>query len=318
MWTYKIKIAVCACSCVFFARTASIASDEGTNFINSLKTSKGDAFLLRLAEGALPGEVCQKIDKLLKDTQLVADVGGGITFYLLDPSGKDPLTRDLEERYFFDNIPIGILIDEDGKPVGRTIVTDDRKDTLIREIKRMRDLKARRDEAFAASDRSEKGHSVQLLDKGLSILPKNELGKYYQKEIQQILSGDDKDLAKKYQTILHEEQDRAIVEAALERLRRKMNSGKMDLQGIIAHLDEEKSKEGLSNEIKQKLEMHKFRYYSGSKNFDKALASLEEAFALAPKSELAGKIEGFKVRIQKAKATQEKTSEVPTPSPEPK
>ena len=294
------------------------ASSEGDEFFRNLKTSGKDALLIKITEGALSEEICKRIESLPKQEGLMKDLGESITIYVLDRSGKDPLTLDIEERYFFDNIPLGILIDQDGKPVGKTIITDDRKDYLMREIKRLRGFKQARDKAFAESAKSEKGYSVKLLDQGLNSLPKNELAKYYQKEVQQILQGDDPELVQKYQTILAGERDRSVVEAALDRLRRKVSGGSIDLQGIIAHLDEEKSKEGLSNEIKQKLEMHKFRYYSGSKNFDKALASLEEAFALAPKSELAGKIEGFKVRIQKAKATQEKTSEVPTPSPEPK
>ena len=116
-------------------------------------------------------------------------------------------------------------------------------------------------------------------------------------------------MVKKYQTILSTEKDRSVVEAALERLRQKLSGGNIDLAAIIAHLDEEKSKEGLNNEIKQKLEMHKFRYFAGAKDYDKALASLDEAFSLAPKSELAGKIEGFRMRTQKSKAQQDKTGQ---------
>ncbi len=308
---HKIRGVVYAVCWAFLAWVPSKAADEGSQFFNTLKTSKHDAFLLRLGTGALSEEVLQKIEKMLKDPQLVTDAGGKIRFYLLDRNDKDLLTQDLEEKYFFDSIPVGILVDEDGRPVGRTIVTDDRRDTLVREIRRMRDIKEIRDKAFAESAKSEKGFSVQLLDKGLDLLPKNELGKYYQKEVKQILDGDDPGLTKKYQTILHAEGDRSLLEAALERLRRKISAGTMDLPAIINTLNEEMSREGLSKEVKQKFEMHKFRYFATAKQYEKALASLDEAFKLAPESPFAEKIEGFRDRIRKAKNLQEKNPEEP-------
>ena len=85
----------------------------------------------------------------------------------------------------------------------------------------------------------------------------------------------------------------------------------MDLPAIITTLNEEMAKEGLSNELKQKLEMHKFRYFAAAKEYEKALASLDEAFKLAPESPLAPKIAGFRERIQKAKSIQEKKPEKP-------
>ena len=71
------------------------------------------------------------------------------------------------------------------------------------------------------------------------------------------------------------------------------------------------SREGLSKEVKQKFEMHKFRYFATAKQYEKALASLDEAFKLAPESPFAEKIEGFRDRIRKAKNLQEKNPEEP-------
>jgi len=317
MWQSTKRTFIIATCWVFCVGENGFTSPEGENFFKTLKDLKKDALLVRMVDGALTEEICQKIELSVKEEQFVADSGGNLLVYTLDRSGKDPVTRDLEEKYFFDNIPLAILIDEQGRPVGKTIITDSRKDSLLREIKRMRTLKETRDQAFADSAKSERGYSVKFLDQGLSILPKNELGKYYQKEVQQILQGDDPELVKNYQTILAEQRDRSIVEAALERLRRKISNGNLDLQGVIAFLDEEMSREGLSNEIKQKLEMHKFRYYSGSKNYDKALASLDEAYAFTPKSDLAGRIQGFRERILKAKSELEKNALKPVPKPVP-
>jgi tetratricopeptide (TPR) repeat protein len=310
-----ILIAVCL---VFLSGEYACASPEGEAFFRTLKESGGDALLVRLVDGTLSEELCQKIESSVKEAEVMEGSGGKLRFYLLDRGRKDPLTLDLEERYFFDSIPLAILIDENGKPLGKTIITDARPDTLLREIKRLRKNKEIRDKAFSEAAKSENGNALKLLDEGLNILPMNELERYYQKEIQQILRGGNPELVKKYQTILTSEKDRSIVEAALERLRRKTIEGNMDLEGVIAFLNEEQSREGLSKEIKQKLEMHKFRYYASSRNYEKALASLDQASALAPESGLVARIKVFRERILKAKSDRETNPAEPVPNPAPK
>lgn len=209
--------------------------------------------------------------------------------------------EELREQYSIQGYPTILLMDEKGRPFARTGYQAGGPENYVKHLDELLQARAKRDEAMASATNAEGADKAKALVAALDAMGLDDavVSTHYADVVEQIKASDPEDesgFVKKLET----NKKFADFESSLNGLARE---GKHDealelTNGVIDSGDFE-------GEKLQQAKMIKGMICAQMQDFDAALAALDEAKAVDPDSELGGRVDTFKERINQMKAAQE-------------
>lgn len=206
----------------------------------------------------------------------------------------------LQEQFGIQGFPTIVLADAEGRPYASTGYQEGGPEKYVGHLDELRKKRGVRDEALAKAGKAEGVEKAEALLAALDGLSDEMIAGCYGGVIEQIKAADPDDktgFAK-----------RAGQKAAMAEIEEKIGEffQKEDLDGALAYVDKAVAEKGLEGETKQQAMAMKIILRANQGKFDEALKTLEEVKAIAPDSELAGQLDGFRGRLEEAKAEKEK------------
>lgn len=214
---------------------------------------------------------------------------------------------DLAVKYPVPGYPSILLCDAKGLPFAKTGYQPGGPEAYVKHLDELREKRAVRDQAFASAAKSEGVAKAKELVAALNAmnLPDEMVVNFYGDVIAQIKAADPKDetgFAKAAAAKARE----AAIESELQVLVQKN-----DMDGALVLVDKTLKEGGFSVESTQQMMMTRAMIFAQQSKFDEAMKAADEAKSLAPDSEMAAGIDGFKTQVEAAK---KKPSEAPAPA----
>ena len=212
------------------------------------------------------------------------------------------MNNEWNQRFNIRGYPTIILADSSGLPYAQTVGYGGGPEAWQANLKKARELKTKRDEAFARAEKAQGIEKAKALDEGLSVLDPA-IVPAYEKQVDEIIALDADNsagLKEKYQAIKDERENakkQGEVIAFLQPLRELAEKG--DHDGALKLVDEAITKFQPKGELLQQLHLVKFQIQMAAQNPKAALQELDKAIAVAPNSELSqGRLQAIRHQIQ--------------------
>ena len=220
------------------------------------------------------------------------------------PSDKSKLSvetlkqnEELKIAYSVQGYPTILLADADGKPFAATGYQEGGPEAYLKHLDELRAKKAARDDAFATAAKASGVEKAKALVAALEAmgLADTMISKFYGGVAEQIKAADPKDetgFAKN-----------AAAKARLATFQSELQTcaQKQDHDGALALVDKTLKEGGFSIEDTQQMMITRVMIFNQQKKFDEALKALDEAGAFAPDSEMVGRMDAIKTRIETGK-----------------
>lgn len=311
MNTRHILAAACAAT---FAITSAFAGGEGwTHDFSAAKKqaeSEKKDLLIDFTGSDWCGWCIKLNDEVFKHDAFKTGVKDKFVLVELDyPRDKSKLSEEtqkqneeLQGKYAIQGFPTILLCDATGKPFAKTGYQAGGPEKYVEHLDELRAKKETRDKAFEEAGKAEGPAKAKALISALDAMKLEDetVSAFYGDVVEQIKAADPQDetgFAKK----LAAKQKFAAFEQELSGFAQKQ-----DHEGALAFV--EKSIGDFEGEQKQQIMATKAMIYAQSGKLDEAIKTIDEAKAVAPKSDLAARFGGFKKQLETAKA---KAAEAP-------
>jgi hypothetical protein len=212
----------------------------------------------------------------------------------------------LKQDYGPERIPSIYLCDVEGRPYAMTLYWRRGPDSYLEYLDRLRTDRDKRDEAFAASrGAGRKEERAKILEEALAALPLGTLPFFYQKELDELKALDPQsNLLARVAAVVAGRKEARILAPYLE---------VRDFAGMVKRIDEEIESQKLVGLQRQRFLRHKAKAQAEMKQYDRALGTVMEIYAIDPRSEVGVSMKIFEARMLRLKAVG-----APPPSPKPK
>jgi hypothetical protein len=239
--------------------------------------------------------------------------------------GAGLLEANPELRQVCDNLTGGHLLltvlDSRKKIRYQTIAVEQLTDAAKRAIKEALRRQGEVEVLELQIDAAEGAKRIELIVKLIGVATPMEFALHYPKLLSEISShtGEATEAVRQSLKEVQQLDERANkanrLHFELSMVLRALPAGAGDAERIVA-IDNFITQKNLEPEMKQLMVMRKYLVWSGAKQYDKALAALEEARLVLPGSDLAGRIPGFVESVRKRMSQQPaETKEAPAPVP---
>ncbi|WP_193213742.1 thioredoxin family protein [Luteolibacter marinus] len=205
--------------------------------------------------------------------------------------------KELQAKYAIKGYPTILLADPDGKPYARTGYQAGGPEKYVSHLDELRAKKDTRDQAFADAAKASGVEKAKLLISALDAMGLEEavVGNFYSEVVDQIKTADPEDETG-YLAKLEAKEKFAAFEQELNGF-----AAKQDMDGALAFVEKSVQSGDFEGETKQQMIATKAMILARMEKFDEAIAAIDEAKAVAPDSETAGHLDGFKAQLEKAK-----------------
>jgi len=220
----------------------------------------------------------------------------------------------LQKKFNVQGFPTIVLADAEGRPYATTGYKEGGAEKYVEQLDELKQRHVKRDEAFKKAKSLEGVEKAKVLLGAIDAmeLPDEMAAAFYGDVIEQIKKSDPKD-----ETGYAKKQDQKgqldkIGEKTMEFLRNQ------DFDGALAYLDEAVEAAELEAELKQQALSMKILILANQGKLGDAIKMVDEIKALAPDSELAEQLTGFRGRLEEAqKQQQEAQTQPPTEEAKP-
>ncbi len=222
-----------------------------------------------------------------------------------DQSKITPETKakneELQKKFQIQGFPTIVLTDAGGRPYATTGYEKGGAEKYIEHLNELRQRRAARDEAFKKAESLEGVEKAKTLVGAIKAmeLPDEMGASFYGDVIEQIKKADPKDETGYVKKQNQKAQLQEIGEKAMGFLRNQ------DFDGATAYLDKAVEEAGFEAEMKQEALAMKILILANQGKLGEAIKMLDEIMALAPDSELAEQLTGFRGRLEEAQKQQE-------------
>jgi thioredoxin-related protein len=204
----------------------------------------------------------------------------------------------LQEKYGVRGFPTILLTDAEGRPYARTGYRPGGPADYVAHLDELRGAREARDEALAKAAAAEGPEKAKALVAALNTLSLDDamITNFYAAEVKAIQESDPEDTTG-YAKRLERKARFAKFEEDLGDLGRRQ-----DLEGALVLVSKTVEAGGLEQEDMQKVVLTRASILAQQGQFDEAIATVDEAHKLAPESEIAPMLDGFKQRLAAGKA----------------
>jgi thioredoxin-related protein len=204
----------------------------------------------------------------------------------------------LKDKYVIQGYPTIIAADAEGKPYATTGYKPGGPEAYVKHLDELRENKATQQEALETARRAEgpekaKGLMSFLQSTGLSD---QMIASFYGDVVAEIKEADPEDESGFGKRTASKEQ-LSKFEQGLQGFAQNQ-----DLDGALAFSNKTLEEGGMLPEDLQRVALTRTMIYAQQQKFDEAIASIDEAKALAPDSEFAPRLDGLKAQLANAKA----------------
>ncbi|MGB6221650.1 thioredoxin family protein [Haloferula sp.] len=215
--------------------------------------------------------------------------------------------RELQQKYAVQGFPTILLTDSDGKPYARTGYQPGGPEKYVAHLNELQEAKTTRDKDFTAASEAAGVDKAQSLVDALNKMELEDaaVASFYPEVIEQIKVADPNDETGFVKGI-ESKQKFAEFESQLNQFGQKQ-----DHDGAMALVESTLSEGEFEGEQKQQITLIKAMILAEKKQFDESLETLDAAKAIAPESEIGGRIDSFKTHINKMKAEAGDNSDAP-------
>lgn len=203
----------------------------------------------------------------------------------------------LQEQYAILGYPTILLCDADGRPYAATGFQEGGPKEYVAHLDQLRTKKNARDKAFAEASKAEGPAKAKALIAALDAMELEDatIAKQYPDEIEQIKAADPKGETGYVKKLA------AIAKYAAFETEMSAFFEKRDMEGALAFVGKAIASGEYQGETQQKMILTKASVLASLRKFDEAIKAIDEAKAVAPDSEMAGELEGFKAEIEEAR-----------------
>jgi thioredoxin-related protein len=286
-----------------YAAAKKLAAESKKDLLLDFTNSDAGAADVKLHEEIFGQEAFKKA---VKDTHVLVE---------LDFSqGKAKLSeetmkqnKELAGKYALRGFPTVILADSEGKPFASTTYKEGGPEAYVKHLTELSAKKTKRDEALAKAAQSNGVDKAKALVTALATmgLADGMVTNFYSEVVAEIKAADPKD-----ETGFSKADDTKTRLVAVQTELMGF-AQKADHAGALALMDKSIKDGGFEPEDNQKFTLTRAMILTELKKFDEALAAVEQARELAPKSEIAGQIDSIKSRIEGMK---KESTESPAPA----
>lgn len=291
--------------------TVSTAFSAGENWMTDFEAAKetaakeNKALLVDFTGSDWCGWCIRLVKEVFSHDEFKTGVEDGFVLVEIDyPRDKTGMTaetiaqnEELKEKYSIKGYPTILLMDAKGRPFAKTGYREGGPEKYVENLEQLLQIREKRNEAFAKAEKLEGVDKAEALLAGLKALPIDDalVASFYGEKVEQIKQADPEDetgfvknieTGKKY----------AEFEAQLNSF-----AGKKDFEGALELIDKTLADGDFEGEMKQQIMMIKGIILAESGEYDKSLTALDEAKAVDPETELAGRLDMLKERITQLK-----------------
>lgn len=296
------------CASLVALHSSAIAGGEGwTSDFEAAKAeaSKSKKDLLADFTGS---DWCGWCIKLNKEVFSQAPFKDGVkdSFVLVEvdfPKDKSKLSKEtqeqntkLGEKYGIEGYPTILLCDEQGRPYAKTGYQPGGPEKYVEHLNKLRENKAKRDEAFASAEKAEGVAKAKALIAAMSTMGLDDamVSNFYGDVAGKITAADPKDetgFGKKL-----------AAKKRLEEFRGKFEelAGKNDFDGALALLDATLKEGGMDTESTQQLMMTRVMVLARQGKLDDALKGVDATLEFAPDSPMNEGIKRYRKNLENA------------------
>ncbi len=217
------------------------------------------------------------------------------------PEATAKQNRELQEKYGVTGFPTIVLADAEGRPFAQTGYKEGGPEKYLEHLQQLASVKAQRDAAFERAEQLQGAEKAQALIEALEALDLSDImiANFYGDTIARIAAADPKDESgfikglqankrfSEFESKLSAFAEAGDHDAALALVTSTLKEGVFD------------------GEKKQQIILVQGMIYAEKEEFDAAIASLKEAKAAMPESELAGRIDGVITQIDEMRNLKE-------------
>lgn len=228
------------------------------------------------------------------------------TFVLVEvdfPKDKSKLSQESQKqnqelgaKYGVKGYPTILLCDAAGRPYAKTGYQKGGPESYIEHLNKLRENKAKRDEAFGSAEKAKGVEKAKALITALEAMSLDEetVMNFYGDIIEQIKTADPKDetgFGKKGATLKRLKD----LEKGLQEL-----AGNKDMDGALKLVDDTIKQGGFETVETQQIMMTRAVIYAQQAKFEESLKAVDAAIAFAPDSPMVPGIKGFREKIEEA------------------
>ncbi len=303
-----IKFTSTLCVALMALHGAVLAGGEGwtSDFAAAKKQaaeSKKD-LLIDFTGSDWCGWCIKLVDEVFKHDAFKAGVKD--TFVLVEvdfPKNKSKLSEEtqaqneeLRVKYAVKGYPTILLCDAEGRPYAKTGYQKGGPESYVEQLNKLREKKAKRDEAFASAEKAKGLEKAKALIAALEAMSLEDetVSRFYGDIAEQIKAADPKDetgFGKKAATQLRLKD----FEKGLQEL-----AGKKDMDGALKLVDDTIKEGGFDTVETQQIMMTRAVIFAQQAKFEESLKAVDDAIAFSPDSQMVPGIKGFRERIEGA------------------
>jgi thiol-disulfide isomerase/thioredoxin len=205
--------------------------------------------------------------------------------------------EELAEKYDIEGFPTVLLCDAQGRPYAATGYREGGVQPYLEHLAELRESRTKRDAALQAATAAEGVEKAKALAAALNgmELEFSVLQKFYGDEIAAIKANDPDDQSGFVKKSVAQESLAAFIEQV------NAHAGQGNFQGILPLVDEMLKVEGLEPVERQQITLTRASVFAQLGRFDDAIQVVDEAAKIAPESEVAQYLDGFKAELAEAR-----------------
>ncbi len=205
--------------------------------------------------------------------------------------------EELSGKYAVEGFPTILLCDADGKPYAKTGYQEGGSEKYVAHLDELRAVKAKRDEAFAAAEKSKGPEKAKALIDALKAMDLGDVtvANFYGDVVAAIKEADPEDSTGYVKEMAMKEK--------FAKFQEELNGfgEKQDHAGALGLVEASLKEGGFTQDDTQRIALTKAMIFAQTGKFDEAIAAVDAAKEIAPESELAGRLDGLKAQINQMK-----------------
>lgn len=249
---------------------------------------------------------CIKLNKeVFSEEAFKKGVKGKFVLVELDyPRDKSKLStetikqnEELKDKYAVRGYPTILLCDAEGRPFASTGYQKGGADAYVKHLDELREFRNKRDQAFESASKAQGVEKAKILVGALKTMDLTDgiIANFYSEVTAQIKAADPQDETG-FSKAAANEARKAALQTALQGFMKNK-----DMEGALGLVDKTIKEGGFDTDATQQMMMTRAMILAQQAKFDDAMKAVDEAVAVAPDSEMAPRMAGFKKQIEAAK-----------------